>query len=68
MWRWVYGMLATFGLRPRELFVEPDINWWLSSQNIDHTWKVNKNTLNLSGKPVSNYHFLIDNYYPRNWV
>ncbi|AKG23036.1 site-specific integrase [Calothrix sp. 336/3] len=44
MWRWVYGMLATFGLRPRELFVEPDINWWMSPQNIDHTWKVNKNT------------------------
>ncbi|BAY74347.1 hupL element site-specific recombinase XisC [Nostoc linckia NIES-25] len=44
MWRWVYGMLATFGLRPRELFVQPDINWWISSQNIDHTWKVNKNT------------------------
>ncbi|MEO0841705.1 MAG: site-specific integrase, partial [Cyanobacteria bacterium J06643_5] len=22
MWRWVYGMLATFGLRPRELFVK----------------------------------------------
>ncbi len=44
MWRWVYGMLATFGLRPRELFVQPDINWWMSPQNIDHTWKVNKNT------------------------
>ncbi|MEH2235306.1 site-specific integrase [Nostoc sp.] len=44
MWRWVYGMLATFGLRPRELFVEPDINWWMCPQNIDHTWKVNKNT------------------------
>ncbi|WP_088240679.1 site-specific integrase [Calothrix rhizosoleniae] len=44
MWRWVYGMLATFGLRPRELFVQPDINWWISPQNIDYTWKVNKNT------------------------
>jgi hypothetical protein len=44
MWRWVYGMLATFGLRPRELFVQPDINWWLSPQNIDNTWKVHKDT------------------------
>jgi integrase len=44
MWRWVYGMLATFGLRPRELFVQPDINWWVSPQNIDHTWKVHKDT------------------------
>ncbi|BAZ40398.1 hupL element site-specific recombinase XisC [Calothrix sp. NIES-4101] len=44
MWRWIYGMLATFGLRPRELFVQPDINWWLSSQNLDNTWKVDKDT------------------------
>ncbi|NJL78762.1 MAG: site-specific integrase [Richelia sp. RM2_1_2] len=44
MWRWVYGMLATFGLRPRELFVKPDINWWTSVQNIDCTWKVDKDT------------------------
>ncbi len=44
MWRWVYGMLATFGLRPRELFVKPDINWWISEQNTDNTWKVDKNT------------------------
>ncbi len=44
MWRWVYGMLATFGLRPRELFVQPDINWWVSSQNLDNTWKVHKDT------------------------
>ncbi len=44
MWRWVYGMLATFGLRPRELFVKPDIKWWVSVQNIDNTWKVNQDT------------------------
>ncbi len=44
MWRWVYGMLATFGLRPRELFVKPDIDWWISEQNIDSTWKVDKDT------------------------
>ncbi len=44
MWRWAYGMLATFGLRPRELFVKPDINWWISEQNTDNTWKVDKNT------------------------
>jgi hypothetical protein len=44
MWRWIYGMLATFGLRPRELFVQPDINWWVSPQNVDNTWKVHKDT------------------------
>ncbi|NET02495.1 MAG: site-specific integrase [Sphaerospermopsis sp. SIO1G2] len=43
LWRWVYGMLAVFGLRPRELFINPDIDWWLSKDNIDLTWKVDKN-------------------------
>ncbi|MCV3217390.1 hypothetical protein OGM63_28435 [Plectonema radiosum NIES-515] len=42
LWRWTYGMLATFGLRPRELFINPDIDWWLNEENADMTWKVNK--------------------------
>ena len=42
LWRWSYGMLAVFGLRPRELFINPDIDWWLSEENIDFTWKVDK--------------------------
>ncbi|MFM6864302.1 MAG: site-specific integrase, partial [Dolichospermum sp.] len=42
LWRWVYGMLAVFGLRPREIFVNPDVNWWLNYENIDLTWKVDK--------------------------
>jgi integrase len=44
MWQWVYGMLATYGLRPRELFVNPGIDWWLSSENVDNTWKVDPAT------------------------
>ncbi|MBD2569973.1 site-specific integrase [Anabaena lutea] len=40
MWQWVYGMLATYGLRPREVFVNPEVDWWLSSENVDNTWKV----------------------------
>ncbi|MBD2494066.1 site-specific integrase [Nostoc sp. FACHB-280] len=42
LWRWTYGMLAVFGLRPREIFINPDIDWWLSKDNIDLTWKVHK--------------------------
>ncbi|MBD2254049.1 site-specific integrase [Nostoc parmelioides] len=42
LWRWTYGMLAVFGLRPREIFINPNINWWLSKENIDLTWKVDK--------------------------
>ncbi len=42
LWRWTYGMLAVFGLRPRELFINPDIDWWLSKENVDLTWKVHK--------------------------
>lgn len=42
LWRWTYGMLAVFGLRPREIFTKPDIDWWLSPENLDMTWKVHK--------------------------
>ncbi len=42
LWRWTYGMLAVFGLRPRELFINPDIAWWLNTENTDLTWKVHK--------------------------
>jgi len=42
LWQWTYGMLAVFGLRPRELFINPDIDWWLSKENVDLTWKVDK--------------------------
>lgn len=42
LWRWVYGMLATYGLRPREIFVNPDLDWWLSSENVMNTWRVNE--------------------------
>ncbi len=42
LWRWVYGMLATYGLRPREIFVNPDLDWWLSSDNTINTWRVNE--------------------------
>ncbi|AFZ27430.1 phage integrase family protein [Cylindrospermum stagnale PCC 7417] len=44
MWEWVYGMLATYGLRPRELFVNPGIDWWLNPENKDNTWKVHPDT------------------------
>ena len=44
MWEWVYGMLATYGLRPRELFVNPEIDWWFSPENKDNTWKVHPDT------------------------
>ncbi|MBD2519132.1 site-specific integrase [Nostoc sp. FACHB-973] len=44
LWRWAYGMLAVFGLRPRELFINPDIDWWLSQENLDLTWKVHKDS------------------------
>ncbi|MDZ8108450.1 MAG: integrase [Nostoc sp. DedQUE12a] len=42
LWCWVYGMLATYGLRPREIFVNPDLDWWLSSDNTMNTWRVNE--------------------------
>ncbi|MEL6461188.1 MAG: site-specific integrase [Cyanobacteria bacterium J06621_15] len=44
LWQWCYGMLATYGLRPRELFVNPNIEHWLSADNINSTWKVDGET------------------------
>ncbi|MBD2436596.1 site-specific integrase [Nostoc sp. FACHB-110] len=41
-WRWCYGMLATFGLRPEELFINSHIDYWLNPKNIDNAWKVDK--------------------------
>lgn len=41
-YQWCYSMIATYGLRPRELFVHPNIDWWLSPENTDNTWKVHK--------------------------
>ena len=42
LWRWIYGMLAVYGLRPQELFINPNVDWWLSEQNADMTWKVDR--------------------------
>jgi integrase len=41
---WLYGMLSSYGLRPHELLTKPNINWWLSPQNIDNTWEVHEDT------------------------
>ena len=38
----VFGLIATYGLRPREVFNQPDLKWFLSSDNTDNTWKVHK--------------------------
>jgi hypothetical protein len=44
IWEWVYGMIAAYGLRPRELFMCPDLDWWLSAKNDHHTWRVHEDT------------------------
>ena len=40
--RLVFGLIATYGLRPREVFNQPDLEWFLSDENTDCTWKVHK--------------------------
>ena len=40
IYRLAYGLIATYGLRPREVFNKPNIDWFLSEENIDNTWKV----------------------------
>ncbi|MEO1431981.1 MAG: site-specific integrase [Cyanobacteria bacterium J06633_8] len=40
--RLVFGLIATYGLRPREVFNQPDLDWFLSDENTDNIWKVHK--------------------------
>ncbi len=40
--RLVFGLIATYGLRPREVFNQPDLEWFLSVENTDFIWKVHK--------------------------
>ncbi len=40
--RLVFGLIATYGLRPREVFNQPDLEWFLSDENTDDIWKVHK--------------------------
>ncbi|MEL6165523.1 MAG: site-specific integrase, partial [Cyanobacteria bacterium J06628_3] len=40
IYKLAYGLLAIYGLRPREIVNKPDFNWLLSSDNIRNTFKV----------------------------
>ncbi|MFM6010009.1 MAG: site-specific integrase [Dolichospermum sp.] len=66
LWRWIYGMLAVFGLRPRELFVNPHIHWWLSNENIDLTWKVDQDCKTGEREALPLYKEWIDEFDLRN--
>jgi hypothetical protein len=66
LWRWTYGMLAVFGLRPRELFINPDIDWWLSQENVDLTWKVDKDCKTGERQALPLYKQWIDEFDLRN--
>ena len=66
LWRWTYGMLAVFGLRPRELFVNPHIHWWLSDENIDLTWKVDQDCKTGEREALPLYKEWIDEFDLRN--
>ncbi|WP_196511246.1 site-specific integrase [Nostoc sp. NZL] len=66
LWRWTYGMLAVFGLRPRELFINPDIDWWLSPENLDLTWKVHKDCKTGERQALPLYRQWIEDFDLRN--
>jgi hypothetical protein len=40
LYKLIYGLLATYGLRPREIVNQPDLNWLLSPENELTTFKV----------------------------
>jgi len=66
LWRWIYGMLAVFGLRPREIFIYPDIDWWLSPDNLDLTWKVHQDCKTGARQALPLYRQWIQNFDLRN--
>lgn len=66
LWRWTYGMLAVFGLRPREIFVNPHVDWWLSHENTDLTWKVDKDCKTGEREALPLYKEWIDEFDLRN--
>ncbi|BAY85877.1 hupL element site-specific recombinase XisC [Calothrix parasitica NIES-267] len=40
VYKQIYGLMATYGLRPREVINKPDLDWFVSKENIHHTFKV----------------------------
>ncbi|NJO27389.1 MAG: site-specific integrase [Richelia sp. SL_2_1] len=42
IYKLAYGLLATYGLRPREIVNNPNFNWFLSKDNIHNTFKVHE--------------------------
>ncbi len=38
----IYGLLATYGLRPREVINNPDLDWFISLKNKRNTFKVHE--------------------------
>ncbi|MEO1432030.1 MAG: site-specific integrase [Cyanobacteria bacterium J06633_8] len=40
--KFIFGLLAVYGLRPREIFNQPDLDWFISSENKHNTFKVHK--------------------------
>ena len=38
----VYALLAVYGLRPREIFNQPELDWFMSSENKHNTFKVHQ--------------------------
>ncbi|MEL7242849.1 MAG: site-specific integrase [Cyanobacteria bacterium J06573_2] len=38
----VYGLMATYGLRPIEVINKPDLEWFVSSDNAQNTFKVHE--------------------------
>ncbi len=42
LYRLMYSIIAVYGLRPKEVLVKPDVDWFLSTENVDNTWRVSE--------------------------
>ena len=42
IYKLIYGLIAVYGLRPREIMNQPDLSWFVSSENKNSTFKVHE--------------------------
>lgn len=42
LYRLMFGLMAVYGLRPKEIVVKPDVDWFLSADNARNTWRVSE--------------------------
>ncbi|MBF2014806.1 MAG: site-specific integrase [Rivularia sp. T60_A2020_040] len=40
LYRLIFSIITVYGLRPKEVLVNPDVDWFLSEENVYNSWRV----------------------------